>query len=448
MLHAAVGSIVHARCPQLCSRCPLLPHRFQKEHPSRLTKCPQRPIMQIAGVAGGSRAAATQQPLLMAAQRNVLDIWQLAAAADKASPDEPRPDGTQAEGDPLDLVAAPAHVARIKTAGGLHITCGAIAPSGSHVVVSDAGKVRAFALQQEEAEAGAGQQLQVSSIKISSVVPAATCMVFGSSSSSGSGKAGSSSSSELLYCADAAGTIRAVDLQQAEVVAEAEFSSRQDGTSSASSSGTSVFGPEVSLMVVSPDGSLLAAAGRSSLRLFKLPGLQHHGDLLLQSQPGRATAAQFTGDSKQLAVISSGTSLEVYDVQRLAPTEWSLSNSSVVQHYVDKLPGSVAGLAASTSTSKHEVIVYTHGGMSHFDLNAPLTNEELSKKRQRQKQRPQEADMAYCSPGQNGRVLPLPEYPCLFASYLAADAVLLVEQPWEQVLQKLPAPLYRHRYGS
>lgn len=399
--------------------------------------------MHIAGVVPGGRAAATQQPLLMSAQRNVLDIWQLAGAAAKASPDEPRPDGSQAEGDPLDLVTAPAHAARIQTAGGLHITCGAIAPSGSHVVVSDARKVRAFELQQQEAQAAAVQQLQVSSVKLGSMVPPATCMAFACSSS----KAGSSDG-ELLYCADASGTIRAVDLEQGEVVAEAEFSSRQDGTSTASSSGTSSFGPEVALMVVSPDGTLLAAAGRASLRLFKLPGLQHHGDLLLQSQPGRATAMQFTGDSKQLAVIASGSTLEVYDVQKLAPTEWSLSSSSVVQQYVAKLPGSVAGLAASTSTSKHEVVVYTHGGMSHFDLDAPLTSEELSKKRQRQKQRPQEADMAYCRPGQNGRVLPLPEYPCLFASYLAADAMLLVEQPWEQVLQKLPAPLYRHRYGS
>jgi hypothetical protein len=405
--------------------------------------------MAVAGAVPGGRAGPQPPALMLAIQRNKLDLWRLAAPAGAA--EQAGPGGAVAEGDPLDLAAAPAHAARIGTAGGLHVACGAIARGGGRVACSDARRLRVFALEQREP----GGQLAVQGVRLGCGVPPATCMAFGGAAGElGSGGDGSG----LLLCADAAGTIRAVDLEGDRVAAQVAFrgggggggssSSGRDGGSTASSSGCDGFGPEVRLLVVSPDGALLAAAGRRAVRLFRLPALQPAGELLRQGESGQVTAMAFTGDGAQLAVVAAGSSLEVYDVQRLAPTPWSLQHGALVQRYLQKLPGSLVGLAASPSSSRHEVIVYTHGGMSHFDLDAPVSEGAVGARRQRQRHKPQEGGMAYCAAGQNGRVLPLPEFPCLYASYLAADAALLVEQPWEQVLQRLPAPLYRQRYGS
>ena len=55
------------------------------------------------------------------------------------------------------------------------------------------------------------------------------------------------------------------------------------------------------------------------------------------------------------------------------------------------------------------------------------------------------------NPGQGGdgdvKVATL-DNPCLLLSYFAPRQALMVERPWEEVLEAMPAPLYRHRYGT
>ena len=55
------------------------------------------------------------------------------------------------------------------------------------------------------------------------------------------------------------------------------------------------------------------------------------------------------------------------------------------------------------------------------------------------------------NPGQGGggdvKVATL-DNPCLLLSYFAPRQALLVERPWEEVLEQMPAPLYRHKFGT
>ena len=38
--------------------------------------------------------------------------------------------------------------------------------------------------------------------------------------------------------------------------------------------------------------------------------------------------------------------------------------------------------------------------------------------------------------------------PVIFADFLGADELLIVEEPWLKIMQKLPDPLFRQRFGT
>ena len=38
--------------------------------------------------------------------------------------------------------------------------------------------------------------------------------------------------------------------------------------------------------------------------------------------------------------------------------------------------------------------------------------------------------------------------PIIFAEYLAPNVLLVVEEPWLKIMQKLPDPIFRQRYGT
>lgn len=94
----------------------------------------------------------------------------------------------------------------------------------------------------------------------------------------------------------------------------------------------------------------------------------------------------------------------------------------------------------------HSLVVYSAGGLCHVNLKAPVAP-ETKVKRVRGPTKPQQQLAVRSERGQNARVLLL-ENPCLFFGHTGEDAAVLVEKPWMDVLQQLPPPLYRHRYGS
>lgn len=92
------------------------------------------------------------------------------------------------------------------------------------------------------------------------------------------------------------------------------------------------------------------------------------------------------------------------------------------------------------------LIAYTPGGFCHIDLSRPVSTAPLhGSRKKRSKAKP--SDKVQLPPGCNCRIFHL-DHPCLFMGFTAADAAVLVEKPWEDVLNKLPPPLYKHRYGT
>lgn len=51
------------------------------------------------------------------------------------------------------------------------------------------------------------------------------------------------------------------------------------------------------------------------------------------------------------------------------------------------------------------------------------------------------------SVGTNFVVIPF-KHPVLFLGHTGPNSVLVVEKPWLEVLRQLPAPVFRHVYGS
>lgn len=105
------------------------------------------------------------------------------------------------------------------------------------------------------------------------------------------------------------------------------------------------------------------------------------------------------------------------------------------------------------------LLVSSPGGLCHVDMTAPLTPPVTTKRPRHRPQHQQGSGQLQGSAqqqhgvdprsacGVNGRLLLL-ENPCLLVGYWGPGQALMVEKPWADVLQQLPPPLYRHRYGS
>ncbi|KAI8468075.1 MAG: quinon protein alcohol dehydrogenase-like superfamily [Monoraphidium minutum] len=416
--------------------------RVLQEHPVRLTKAPQAPLLQLAPSAPGGA------PRLLVAQRRTLSLWRLgraapgaaaplAAAPLAAAEGGPRGGGAAPdhsdqgaeEGDPLDLSEGPSCLAELRLRGPRHAACAAAAPDGRRVAVSSAAGVRLFEI--EDAPGGGAAVRRVAPHRPDAggsddegedgggggaPPPPAVCMEFAADGGA-------------LFCADAAGV------------------------------------PAVSALVASPDGRWLAAACGGGVRLLELTaagGLAPAGPLLLLGDASArdappVTALAWSPDSSLVAVATAADAVAAYSVATRAPTPWSATNRRALSKLLRLLPGTVEGLSFEPGGGAGggeggeapplSVLVRSAGGVCHVDLLAPLSAARaLDGKRRRGPAKPRPGERASVA-GLNGRVLPL-ESPCLFLGFTGRAAAVLVEKPWEDVLAALPPPLLRHRYGT
>lgn len=471
--------------------------RLLEEHPVRLTKAPQAPLLQLAPAARGGAAR------LLLAQGRRLSLWRIGRAASRpagvdalaGSSAAEEVDAVAHEGDPLDVIEPPACLAELKLRGPRHLTCAAISADGSRLAASDAGGLRLFAVEgsgggtvsvqrvggtPEEGAASAGQR--------TAPLPPAVALAFAANGRS-------------VYSVDASGCIRCIDTATARVQSSLQLDpsgaraagddawatdGQGDGSGSDSGgdsdsdsdaedgerrrrrlrlagSGGSVecptaadaAQPAVSSLAVSPDGSWLAAAAGANVELVSLGAdgaMSHAGPLLLLSDADAGagvapvTSLAFSSDSSLLAVATASDVLAAYSVATRAPTLWSSEHAEPLGRLLGLLPGVVERLSFCPGAGAPSMLVQSAGGLCHVDLDAPVSADVLSSKRRRGPVR-QRPGAAAAAAGLNGRVLPL-DSPCLFLGYLSPSAALLVERPWEEVIASLPPPLYRHRYGS
>lgn len=465
-------------------------HRITQEHPVRLSKAPQAPLLQLShGAPGGA-------PRLMLAQGRRISLWRAGRTAARGSCNDAAGSEVAAhEGEPLDLAEPPVCLAELQLRGPRHLACAAAAPGGGALAASDAAGVRLFAVDGSSA-AVALRRVKSSSGEDSNggkpagPPPAAVAMAFAADGGA-------------LYCADSGGCLRCFDAASgrvlgslqlevaggAAVVADAVPAARRSTDGSGSDGGgsddsddsdseaeaepeaargrrrrrrrraapaitaASAAQPAVSSLAVSPDGRWLAAAVCDGVALVALSpngGMAHAGPLLLLGDGGASaggppvTALAFSCDSVLLAAADAADGLATYTSATRAPTQWSADHFGALRKLLALLPGTVERLSFQPGDDGRSLLVQSAGGICHVDVDAPLSANVLSAKRRRAKGR---AGAAAAAPGLNGRVLPL-DSPCLFLGYLAPSAALLVERPWEEVTAGLPAPLYRHKYGT
>jgi U3 small nucleolar RNA-associated protein 4 len=302
---------------------------FLQQHPARLCKCPQRPIIQLALGADEQSAAQQQQgpasssepkgkkqgkgkgqaadasimavaphhprqpPRLLCAQHDTLDVWQLAAAApgqqaaalagglQQPAPHELAITGASLsglqEGDVAELVVAPRHLARIRCAKG-RVSAAALSPDGHFVacVAGTQGDTRLYAVH---APAAPQQPVSVHKVQVSGNVRPATAVVLTSqcmvvSHSDGSLTAAQLPSTSHIESASQGSQIAQVvaTLPAAEAGLQPRLQGRQksEELSRAPLKAWRQLMPAVSQLAASPDGSLIAAAGAAGIFIARL----------------------------------------------------------------------------------------------------------------------------------------------------------------------------------
>lgn len=370
------------------------------------------------------------------------------------------------EGERWDLAALPSLLASLTTSSSSHLTTAALAPDASAVAAADRHKLRLFRLQQQQEEAG----LTVSKVKVQHQLEApVVCCTF-------------SADSSMLFAVTGSGAVVAVDAASGQLLASQLLGA------AAGSSGKKAAGhkqqqqqgwcsslawamPRASVMAASPDGQLLAVATASGVELLSAAAgealLQPLRQLSLLGEPSAITAVQFNPTSKAVAVATAANSFAAYETDTGLPTQWSLKHQEEAAELMLKLPGSIAGLSfkpcagsnsSSTGGGAASLLAYSAGGLCHVDMDQPLLPQQeglavagMSSK-QRRKLRQQQGPGgvrvdAAAGPGRNGRLLKL-EDSCLLVGHCSESEVVLLEKPWQEVLQALLPPVYRHRYGS
>jgi hypothetical protein len=286
-----------------------------------------------------------------------------------------------------------------------------------------------------------------------------------------------SADSSLLFAVTGQGTVVAVDAVTGAVLALQQLAAASGGSGAkkqqhpqqqqqvwCSAMGWAM--PRASAMAASPNGQLLAVATARGVELLSAADgaslLQPLRQLSLLGEPSAITAVQFNATSRIIAVATAGNSLTAYDVSTGLPTQWSLQHQDLVGELMQQLPGSIEGLSfkpcadskAGQEGSTACVLAYSAGGFCHLDLEQPLlpAQQEVRYGADGQPLKPRRrphgtAVSPASAAGRNGRLLQL-DASCLLVGHCSRGEVLLLEKPWQEVLQGLLPPVYRHRYGT
>ncbi|EFJ48124.1 hypothetical protein VOLCADRAFT_91388 [Volvox carteri f. nagariensis] len=460
---------------------------FLQEHPHRLCKCPQRPICQAsAASAVGVKGAATPPPSrLIVAQHDLLDVWQLAAAA------APTAAAAEAfEGTPLELLAAPRHLARVRVKG-TRIAAASLSPSGAFVAFTTPAGTRVCRLEAGAAGAGGGA---------AAVPPTLTRLKLAAAAAAPAVAIALTDTHLALAFRD--GGLMSYNLSEGTVTARRSHVAPSPAAAAVLGAPSSPapqpqeqqqqqqawrsYCPAAAQLVTSPDGSSLAAIGGQGISLYRMPGLEPYGRMLRAD--GAFTAAAFSRDGRLLAATTSTCQLLVWEASSgggggggtggsdCNQLRWCLDNAEAISAAISRLPGAPTSVSFCPAPSRpggggggdgavpYRLVVNSPGGMVHFDLSRRVAETYVDKRKDdgaaadgssrhrrrrgylRPDQLPQPEDRPE-SRGGNGRVIRT-VHPAVWVGHVGPEELLLLEKPWEEVLAALPPPLLTHRYGS
>lgn len=365
----------------------------------------------------------------------------------------------------------PSLLASITTSSSSHITTAALAPDASAVAAADGTKLRLFRLtpQQQQQQQGAAEvqgaaaAVAVTRVTVQHKLDApVVCCCF-------------SADSSMLFAVTGAGSILAVDAASGELVVSRQLTAAAGGSTKPAGQkqqqqqqawcrSLAWAMPRASVMTASPDGQLLAVGSAAGVELLSAAAA---GDALLQpvrqlsllGEPSAITAVQFSPSSSIVAVATAGNTFAAYEAATGLPTAWSLKHQEAAADLMQKLPGSIAGLSFQPTGDKAQqgaasVLAFSAGGLCMIDMEHPLLPQQEGlqvsggNSKQRRKLRKQQGlgVVHVDKTGRNGRLLKL-EDSCLLVGHCSSSEVVLLEKPWQEVLQALLPPVYRHRYG-
>lgn len=209
------------------------------------------------------------------------------------------------------------------------------------------------------------------------------------------------------------------------------------------------FGPVVSLSVSknakwlavgTACNSILIISTQTASVIATLPALgSQHTDI------------QFHPNKSWLGISTVHNQIYIYDFLKNSLTRWSKSHSENLPLELRERKEKITGFCFHPVES--QLLVYGHSYLCHIDLNKAVPRRVFEWPfHDSYTERPgvnEDHKASEDSSGLEPNFVFIKKYrTILFASYLASDELVVVEQPWHAVAEKLPKAMYRQHYRT
>ncbi|PKI33415.1 hypothetical protein CRG98_046200, partial [Punica granatum] len=339
--------------------------------------------------------------------------------------------------------AATELLARVKSKASRRIICSAISSSGAQFAYSDHTKPSLFELSKVE---GGKSACSVNKKQLPQRLPSAHSMVF-------------SFDSSRLILAGHDRRIYVIDVGTSELLQTFKLC-RDESTGKLAPDE-----PPITKMFTSSDGQWLAAVNCfGDIYVYNLEIQRQHW-FISRLDGASVTAGGFPpSNSNILVVTTSSNQVYVFDVEAKQLGEWSTRNTFALPKRFQEFPGEVIGLSFPSSSNSSSIVIYSSRSMCVIDFGLPVDREEdydfkddkdlaLMKLQYphvngKRKHRHELINNAKVSNRKNFEFFGFRD-PVLFIGHLSKGSVLIVDQPWLEVIKKMEsAPVHRHIFGT
>ena len=382
--------------------------RFSSSHRRHWPPCVPGPVLAQTG----STAAA---PLMLFHHDAHLEVWRMGTHSSAIS--DP---STMLDGQSVEVSTEPRVLVELRPKAARTMTGSSISPDGRWVVCTVPGELKLFRLTYETSATSA-ESVRVQKV-LASLLPIAL-------SRHASGALAFSANSQQLIVGTVDGKIVVLDLNTFEVLRS--FTVELNGSTACA----------LSRFILSADGVWLAALDtKHRLRVYNLDSMQHHATLPVLD--GIPTSFAFDAGCGSLVVgLSSVTSkkqLFVYNVEggaRADDTSATAAAARAEQFRSVDVPGSITGLAFDPD-DPYAVLCTGVNFLARATVRldgAPARTGEST---------------ALHGTEAAGVSVVTRLHPLLHAAVTGPSALLTIERRWVDVVEQLPEPIVRPKYGT
>lgn len=151
----------------------------------------------------------------------------------------------------------------------------------------------------------------------------------------------------------------------------------------------------------------------------------------------------FNSTGTEIAIANSRNHVFIFDVDTRKQTPWSRTVQQDPPKRLEEMPGIIRGISFNPLPGMSSMLLSTSSAFCHINLEKPLPAQEPKRRR-----RGGGDDGLAGKRGANFRVFVL-DNPCLHMGFTGADSGVLLEKPWEEVLETIAAqPMARQVYGA